>query len=375
MTSPDAESNRPFYHAEYDRYRIIELAYDMERHRAQLTHEEIAARAPFLSASQSATIAHLTRTVNDPRHRIQRRTILVALTWGLRLPRWKVDVLLDLFSGQPLTESEATHFLSSYHSEQYGAGPAGEPDGDADRVPRALRLLRENLRWRWPDDGPVQAAVKFYSAEPSREIEIVRQVHAMEARAGMRLIVTEAPSNLTDPPTEYAAWLRSEILSRQPDALALMPEEQLLERFELATQRHAQFLLNLREYGEAVIHSLPYLQQMVGHADPVIRERSRRQVRRLIELLETYEQFHVGLADTKPLLELEVKSFDWAMLRGTGTLLQGASAWGPRDLEWTDPSIVLLMVESFWSSYYSLSPAHRERHSVIEALRRCLEPS
>src|SRR4051812_27139354 len=141
----DARESTVFYHADYDRYRLIELVFDMERRKARLTHEEIASRSSFLTPSQSATIGHLTRTLGDHKHRIQRRTIIVALAWGLRLPQWKIDALLDLFSSQPLSESEAQHFLSSYHAELYGEAPQQVNYAPGALPAQALRLMNEVL--------------------------------------------------------------------------------------------------------------------------------------------------------------------------------------------------------------------------------------
>ena len=49
----DAKDGMVFYHADYDRYRLIELVFDMERRQARLTHEEVAGRSSFLTPAQS----------------------------------------------------------------------------------------------------------------------------------------------------------------------------------------------------------------------------------------------------------------------------------------------------------------------------------
>ncbi len=66
MAFPTAAAG-PFYSADYDRYRFIELLLEKERRLAGLTQEELATKcgSPYVKAFHITTMENLTKTISD----------------------------------------------------------------------------------------------------------------------------------------------------------------------------------------------------------------------------------------------------------------------------------------------------------------------
>ncbi len=365
MTEFSWSDDGPFYTSAHDRYRLIELIFERERKAAGLTHDQLAARcdSPYVRPYHLTTLQNLTRTLRDPQHRLDRARILMALTWGLRLPKWKVDLVLALFDGQPLRADECRRYLSSYGTGE----PCDAVDAELyehEGLRRdAMRALGESLSGLWPSPGPTPVTVSIAPGAGADSWLVHATVTlALESELGMRLVVKAEPSSVTDPPPDnFDDWVR-----RLGGAAAgSVPIEQLQQIYALMRRRHETWLARVRAHGQAAIHSRPALQRLLESEH---RERGLRQIRRLLALLRDCDTFDIALAETTPPLELLIVGLDRALMVGAGTPTIGWGNW-PFLLSWDDPKAVLMFVDDFWKNYYAIVPSSRDKASVIRQLR------
>src|SRR6266511_3018618 len=192
----------PFYWSRYDRFRLIELMFEKERKAAGLTHEKLAQRCdtPYVKAYHLTTIQNLTRTIKDPRHQLDRGRLLMAVSWGLQLPRWKVDLFLMLFDSTPLSEAEFQRFLLPYHQVSFSEQGNRSGDGTGSFQASCFRAMSELLtEWLWPSADPVSVGVSILDAKLGAYTARMEAMLQLEAQPGMRLIVKAEPSELTRP--------------------------------------------------------------------------------------------------------------------------------------------------------------------------------
>jgi hypothetical protein len=365
MTSQLCENQDPFYFSAYDRYRLIELVFERERKAAGLTHEQLADRcdSPYVRPYHLTTLQHLTRTLRDPQHRLDRVRILMALTWGLQLPKWKVDLVLALFDGRPLSADECRRYLSSYSAEQSWAAVGPEAYEREGLRRDALRALGESLSGLWPSSGPTPVTVSIAPGAGADSWLVHASVTlALESEPGMRLVVKAEPSSVTDPPPDdFDEWVHR-LGTADAGSVSL---EQLQQIYTLMRRRHETWLARVEEHGQTAIHSRPALQRLLSNDQQ--RGRGLRQITRLVRLLRDHDAFHVALAETTPPLELLIVGLDRALMVGAGTPTVGWGNW-PFLLSWDDPKAVLMFVDDFWKNYYAIEPANRDKASVIRQL-------
>ena len=368
MAFPTAAAG-PFYSADYDRYRFIELLLEKERKLAGLTQEELATKcgSPYVKAFHITTMENLTKTISDKSRRVDRARLLMVVSWGLRLPKWKVDLFLELFDGTPLSEPEFDRYLFLYEHEEKPATVAAVQDGGERLRSNWFTATHELLAdWLWPHRGPVSVNVSVHSDQTNNDLERERAVLELESRPGMHLAIRSVPLRFTVPPPrdkeEYAFQLE------KADPLSPQPGADIEERFAIELKRHETFHQTLRTYGYISIHSMPTIKHLLQQQDEYKRLLAREQLRRLTSLLWEYDDFHIGLADNTPFLELKIVGFDWAIMAGAIDSLFERANWGPRFVQWNDPTIVLTFVSDFWENFYRLPPNAREKAAVIDSL-------
>lgn len=351
--------------AAIDRDRILEKVLYMERkHRHRLGQVELAQRA---GVSQ-ATISNLETSATacqDARRAVRRDAILRVLTQGLALEQERIDAILWLHDGAPLTADDIARYVHDYLPQ---ASPRHYTQADLRQ--QALALLREVFHAYASHDSRHRATVDivFVRDEPSR-IRALQAILQMESLPGQRLMVKRYPSYLVHPPAAYhsAAFIPPVIAS--PDGRQAV--------CTLNAQRHETFLCHLERYGERSIHhraSLErYVRQDMPHYLPL--EQRRQHIQRWITLLEAYEHYEVGLANTLPRLGPYLKSTVQAMLRGIPPYEDGEAdtGQGPQYLYWFDEVSVLAFYLDFEQHWDAIPLEYRTKSSVIAWLRRLLD--
>ena len=360
------EAGQAFYWSIYDRFRLIELVFEKERKEAGFTHQALAdqCNTPYVKPYHLTMIQNLTRTINDKRHRIDRNQLLISLTWGLKLPKWKVDLILALFDGNALSEDEYVRYLSPYDDKRGSTLPVCEEQLRSD----CLRVMEELLaKWSVPNHGPVSVSVSLLSARPSNLQDFEMSTLVLESQPGMRLVIDAGLSRVIDPYPETAEEF-AQRLGLGRGGSALQDGDALSQRLEIQRKRQEVFLKTLEQYGITGIHSKTGIKSLLTQEDEAGRKQVRRQIERMTDLLWRYDRFNVGLAEHTPALELKIVGFDWARMRGASDLLFGQANWGPSVVLWNDPQVVLLFVKDFWENFYKLPAVDRDKGSVIQTL-------
>jgi hypothetical protein len=286
------------------------------------------------------------------------------VTWGLQLPRWKVNVFLFLFDGSPLSEDEFRRYLSSYAAPGGNDSP-GQGEVETEKL-RALVLeaMRELLRDLWPNSGP--ASIKALIVSEHLDSQPIRRQTALDldSEPGMRLSVRARPSRITTPGADtFEDWIG---LAPHVQPLGVPDLDALSqEAFEFHHQRREIGLKSLADYGQVSIHAKPAIQRMLTETNQT--QSARRHIERLTQLLWEYDAYHVGLADQTPALELKITAFDWAEMLGAGSSFLSWGNW-PISVYWNDPKAVLMFVNGFWENFYNLDRKDRDKASVIAQL-------
>ena len=349
----------PFYRSEHDRFRLIELIFERERKAQGLTHQKLAERCdtPYIRVYHLTSIQNLARTIGDPRHQSDRTRILMALTWGLQLPKWKVDLLLALFDGSPLSPVELQRYLSTY--DQRDTADDAETYTSADFRGAVLRAMGE---FRDPDTDLASVKVSISDARLGSALRRARASFEVESQPGMRLHVKAAPASHTTPPPSFEEWVRS--FSNDEPETESSSEPDLREAYAIQCQRYRVALDHLEAYGQVAIHARPTLQSWLRQERTAAQ--LREQLAGLTNLLWKYDDFQVGLADSTPALELKIIGFDGALMIGAGSF-PGWGSW-PLMLHWKDPKAVLMFAADFWENFDRIPRRDRDKSSVIEQL-------
>jgi hypothetical protein len=239
--------------AAIDRYRVFEKVLRMERrHRRRLGQAALAQRAEV----SQATISNLETlaTAHQDAHRGVRRDILLrVLTRELLLEQERIDTLLWLDGGTPLTADELRRYVHDYLLQ---AQPRHYTSAELRQ--QGLARLRETLSHAMPPAMPHRATVDIIFVgrddEQSR-IHALETVLQMESLPGQRLMVTKHPSYLAHPPEAYQ---REEFI---PPVIASATGRQAIHA--LNAQRRVVFLRHLELYGERSIHPRTSLERYV----------------------------------------------------------------------------------------------------------------
>src|SRR5207248_9527776 len=134
------------------------------------------------------------------------------------------------------------------------------------------------------------------------------------------------------------------------------------EAYAIQCRRYEIALEHLEKYGQVAIHARPTLQRLLGQRGTAAQVRN--QLAGLTALLWRYDDFHVGLADRTPALELKIIVLDGALMMGAGSF-PGWGSW-PMTLHWKDPKAVLMFAADFWENFHRIQDRDREKGSVIE---------
>jgi transcriptional regulator with XRE-family HTH domain len=363
----------PFmYPAKIDRYRIIEKLVRWARKTCHLSETgkigiKQTALAERASVTQS-TVSNLENLATSFRHSKRfpgREELLKVLTWGLELQQDRIDPLLWLYDGQPLSEEEIRRYVRGYQPEATAKDHT---------FPELRRLVLEQLEEILTDytrsDGiRVQPVKVIPSGGEQEELEAYAELLHMEQEPGQSFVIIRHPSHLVHPPEMHA----SGELIRPP----VITEEGRRRWLVMNQQRLEGFLSNLATYGERSLHSKPILKNYLKekYLSRTDWRRRKKQIQHWITLLETYELYQVGLAEVLPYFDLKIKSTVKVMVRSP--LENGEKypcpQYGPRYFLWTDENMVLRFFLDFENLWDAIPEADRTKEKVIRFLREVVE--
>ncbi|RMF84969.1 MAG: hypothetical protein D6736_18260 [Nitrospinota bacterium] len=358
------------YPAEVDRYRLIQKLVRQARatyHVAETGQRGIDQTALAIAARVSqATISNLEnleKAVTSRRRRVSREELIRVLTWGLELEQAWIDAILWLYDGEPLNEDEIRRYVRGYLPE---AAPAKYTTTELRRL--VLCLLQEALSAHDQSPRVQPVTVKLiFSGDERAILEADEALLQMERLPGQSLLVSEYPSHLTHPPEAHKS---GELVGSRfiTDAL----RQQWLS---VNWKRVETFYHNLELYGQRSIHCKAsvqrYLQRDFSHR--LTLEQRRRQIAHWITLLESYDHYQVGLAETTPALELKLKGTVQAMMRSACRYEDDRwPHWGPRYVLWVDETSVFRFFLNFENAWDAIPPQDRDKEEVIRWLRTLL---
>jgi hypothetical protein len=203
---------------------------------------------------------------------------------------------------------------------------------------------------------------------PLHHVALFHKLKTMENVPGQRMLVSKYPSILVSSDITTA----SELLAETAEPIRAELREMLLDRQKIFRQ-------NLAKFGERAIHSVASLQRFVSaeFSHPIALAKRKKRVGALIEFLEGYEKFQVGLLDEiEPEIEIAIKSTQEAVVRGTARELSNhpqTAVCGPSYMYWSDERAVLsfyLDFERLWAKLHEDGLTEKSR--VINLLRKSL---
>ncbi|MCI0528750.1 MAG: hypothetical protein L0Y56_15030, partial [Nitrospira sp.] len=299
------------YPARIDRYRIIEKlirwareTYHISETGQQGIKQTALAERARVSQTVVSNIENLVQSLTSAKRSPNREEFVKVLTWGLELDQEKVDALLWLYDGIPLTEDEIRCYVRGYLPQTTVKHYTLQ-----ELRSMILRELEGVLMYHAGSNRIQTVTVRMIPfGDEGDELKAYEELIQMERLPGQSLVVMEHPSHLTNPPEMQ----RSGELTRLP----VITDEGRQKWLALNEERVATFLTNLATYGERSIHCKSSLKTYVGKETPhTMREQRRKQIRHWITLLESYEHYQVGLAETTPSLEVKIKSTVEVMVR------------------------------------------------------------
>jgi hypothetical protein len=371
----------------FDRYRLISIIFQHLRKRSpnskqkdieETTGLDQTTISRLLSPNSMRIRAKLKRKLNR-KHLLalsrkgfgldhRQASLILWLAEGLEFRPWRDAELRHLQILPPNThidiDLEQIRDVNIFRSDPQKAHAA------------AIELLKEVFLVKPSDDGWHKIKTNIlHGIRPEDLLALYRRLNDMEYRGGQRMLVSQYPSILVS--TEISST--SKRLQETPEPI----RSQLREIFK---NRQATFDLNLRKFGERAIHSVTSIKRFVNpnFKHSLHPEERRKRVRGLIEHLERYELFQVGLIpETEPIIEPEieiaVKSTREAVVRGTTRELSNhpkTIVCGPSYLHWDDEWAVITFYLDFEKEWAKLQmEGNTDKEKVLETLKGILRPS
>jgi hypothetical protein len=300
--------------------------------------------------------------------------MLRVLTQGLALEQERIDALLWLYDGTPLSADDIARYVHAYLPQ---AAPRHYTPADLRQ--HVLALLQEVLHACVLPSSCHRATVDmvFVKDEPS-QVQALQAMLQMESLPGQRLLIKRLPSYLAHPSTAYhGETFIPPVVVSSPFITAT--DEGCQAVHTLNMKRHEVFLSSLEAYGERSIHHRASLERYVRQDTPhYLSVRQRRQhIQHWITLLETYEYYEVGLTDTPlPVLGPCLKSTVQALLRSVPPYEESAVVINQSPqylLCWFDEVSVLGFYLDFEQHWDAIPLEYRTKSSVMAWLKRLLD--
>lgn len=370
---------------ELDRFRLIEkIVRDARLHfpddaRAPGKQSVVATRARVAVGTVN-NVENITKSLEEHTgagRSVSRRTLISVLLNGLRFDALRLDAILWLFDGQPMSRAEIELFQPH---EQVNSGgdsfvqrPVSTDRYVDDEILRnaVLNQLRTIVNRTFETDGIRDGQVRMYSAEPTGRLASNTALLRLEELPGQMLTVSEVPSLVTFTP--YLLDDDTGLCNRFKNP------EYGLQASDVFRARARAFQERLSTYGRRSIHSWPGIQQYVLDQSIVSRtvrdlslDQRRKHILYLADLLDNSDyKLEIGLVPETPDLELTLKTTVSGMVRGARNYEPGASiaSWGPRYIQWLDSETVLHFYVDFESAWDQIRADDRTRGKVARRLR------
>lgn len=362
---------------ELDRFRVIEhllrhardTASSPESHDAGLGQKALASRAGLLQTDIS-NIENLEQAAAKHNRRVSREKLIRLAILGLELVQPRLDVLLWLYDGSPLSPQDfrAGPYLRKYLPE----GPSAVY-GDEELHSHAAVWLREvgtyytgpqyRAKLRPPD-------VFFPDDSDERDWVQVSQIRLDQERISGHCSRTSLlPHELVHPEINMA--------DRAFDSRYYRSEELRKEALVIAEERRRVFYDRVATFGYRGIHSRQAISRYAS--DPSFSglplESRRKYAEALLDALRRYPYFEIGLVDAVPGTGLTVISTKSVVMRSVPHgPVDESFQWGRLFLVWTDERWVLRFLAEFETTWQRIPVQDRTKEAVIEQLERMLRP-
>ena len=346
-----------------DRYRALQLILRRIRVEYRNGPDEpgvgqkwVALRARVGQPTVS-NLENIAESLDAPKRHVGREELLKVLTWGFELPPERVDALLWLYDGCPLSPAEFRAYVRGY-------SPQAAPCTLSARELRALVLteLRHFVERDTPDVIDEVSRVRLFSGTPYGRLELARANAAQECMSGQRLLIRAELS------LRYHRWPKG--ADRATDPRIGLKDDCNME--SIGRRVALGLMQTVEKYGERSIHSRSaverYLDPAIEHPVPI--ELRRHRVEQLLSVLREYPLYEVAFSDAVPRLDLIAKHLRVAAtvsLASSTETLPG-SDWGPASIQFWDTRTVVWFGLLFEDQWDAIAPAWKSRERVIEWL-------
>jgi hypothetical protein len=346
-----------------DRYRALQLILRRIRVEYRCGPDEpgvgqkwVALRARVGQPTVS-NLENIAESLDSPKRHVGREELLKVLTWGFELPPERVDALLWLYDGCPLSPAEFRAYVRGY-------SPRSAPCAMSASELRALVLaeLRHFVERDTPDVIDEVSRVRLFSGTPHGRLELARANAAQECMSGQRLLIRAELS------LRYHRWPKGVDHATDP-------------RIGLETDCHMEsigrrvalgLMQTVERYGERSIHSIAAVQRYLDPAveHPTSIDERRHRVEQLLAVLRDYPLYEIAFTDAVPRLDLIAKHLCVAAtvsLASSAETLPG-SDWGPASIQFWDTRTVVWFGLLFEEQWDAIAPQWKSREHVIEWL-------
>lgn len=340
------------YPNEYDRYKLIALIFNTLRKERGWSQHVLADYAGVNQAVISAI-----ETLPEASRKLTRHDFIKTIRpFNFSRPGKKVNAILWMFDGKPLTESERKEFnFKSISQPKHNSG---------EKAQTIFHLLQQAMQYYKRQPGK---CVSVVSDNEEDELAIYREFLTIESGKGIRILIKRTPSSLTYPLNLYEGE------SGVPKRITTKSGKEAF--LSIRKRRIETYLKMLKIYGDRCIHVeediKAYLSRNEDDSLCLSKDERRSHIQNLIRLLEENpEHFQVRLVKRLPLFEYGMKGFDRVVV---------TAEFYPSNLQlvryiqlFGEQSVLpyLLEFESLWSELSSEQP---NNNVVIDKLNGILK--
>ena len=300
-----------------------------------------------------------------------RDTALRVLIRGLKRSQKDIDALLWLYYGEPFkpVDIDEIGFTLRGVDKPPKIRQANQYKDDVDLRKHVTDLLLDALRTLIPDPIKKSQVQMIFDFPESVHAASQKALFNFDNLPGQRILVTRYPSYMKFPLHiyDYSKWRGS--------SMQMSDKEKQSHRLIIGKRREL-ILQHLKEYGERNIHPkrslINYLQPDFKYS-PYSHKQRIEIVEHLIELMDTYEHFYIGLVEEEPEFELIIKNAVGVFLSGAPgeTPAQGKGPsihYGPRYVQWRDKESIFAFFVDFEKNWAAIPEEWRNRTNVAQWL-------
>jgi hypothetical protein len=279
------------YPHEYDRHQLIALIFKALRKERDWNQHALATYAEVNQAVISAI-----ETLPEAKRSLSRQDFIKTIRpFNFSRPAKKVNAILWLFDGEPLTADERKEFNFRKISQDKGKG--------SEEIKTIFELLQQAMRHYKRQPGK---CVSVVSENEDDELAIYKEFLAIESGRGIRMLIKRTPSSLTYPATLYEGE------SGVPKKITTKAGKETY--LAIRKKRIENYLEQFKIYGDRCIHVEEDIEAYLSCKEnyPFLSKKERRaHIQNLIKLLEENpDHFQIKLVKKLPLFEYGMKGFD-----------------------------------------------------------------